>query len=225
MKFLKKYVLPALGVLAALVVSSHYLWKYSGDGEWKKVDEGKGVVVYTQKLPGESLVKIKANMTVATRLSTAVFALRGDEATQDDFDGENFTVIEKNETPDLYMAIYSVDQVMPPPLGTKEIVMMLSYAQDKETGQVVINVQGAPGIVPPKLGVERLTHVNNTFTVTPNGDGTVDWEMIMDADVGIPYFLFNLAMPAQFVEQMAYMQEVIQKEKYRDVELISVAEI
>lgn len=224
MKFLTKYFLPGLAGLFLVVAATHYIWTYSGDGEWKLIEDTDGVKVYTKKNPGDPLLKIKSNMVVDTRLSTAVYALRGDETTSEDFDGEDFRVIEKIETPDMYMGIYSVKQVMPDPLGTKEIVMMLNYAQNKETGAVVINVQGVPGIIPPTPNVERVKRLNNTFNVKPLADGKVHWEMIMDVDIGLPYPLFNLAMPAMFVKEMSSMRDIVKTEKYRNVELVSIVE-
>ena len=219
-----KIILSLFTAIFVIVTISHFVWRASGSNEWKLVKDENGVKVYSLKAPGSTLLKFKADMRVQTRLSSAVFALRGDVSTANDFSGTNFKVIERIETPTLYMATYSVDQVMPPPLGTKEIVMQLHYMQDPETKKVVIHVEAAPGKIPPKK-IWRVKHLNNIFSVTPLGNGEVDWQMIMDVDMGVPYFLFNSVVPDSFVKDFAHMKELLETDKYKNAQLMSVQEI
>jgi hypothetical protein len=224
-KFMRNIVFPIVLVLAVVLASAHFLWKGSGSNEWNLAAEEDGISVWTLKEPGSSLLKMKAGMRVDTSLSSAVFALRGDVSTAEDFTGTNFTVIEQLETPNLYMAYYSVNQVMPSPFGTKEIVMFVNYSQDKKSKKITMNALAAPSRIPQTNEYPRVKHLDNTFNLTPLPNGEIEWEMIMNIDIGIPYFLFNLAMPEEMIKEFKYLRELVKTDKYQQAEMVSVEEL
>ncbi|WP_116812442.1 hypothetical protein [Steroidobacter cummioxidans] len=221
---LRKMFLPTVAALTVVAVFAHFAWKYSGSSEWELKKDENGVRVYTMKTPGSTLLKVKADMQVATSLTSAVFLLRGDESTSDDFGGKDFTVVERIETPQLFMACYSAKHPMPPPFRTKEMVVMLNYAQDKATKKVEINVQAAPGRTPPSPNTSRVTHLNNIFRLTPLPNGLIDWEITLDVDMGLFYPLANLSMPEYLFKDLSYHKTLVLTEKYQAARLISVEE-
>lgn len=223
--FFRRIVVPAVLWLAALLTVAHFVWKYSGSNTWTLVKEEGGVRVWTLKAPGSTLLKIKADMQVKTSLSSAVFLLRGDESTVEDFGGKDFTVMDRVETPDLYFTYYAVKHVMPPPFTTKELVILLNYAQDKQTKEVVINVQAAPTKIAPTPDTSRVTHLNNIFRATPLPGGLVNWEVTLDVDMGIAYPLANLSMPDYLFQDLTKHKKLVLTEKYQRAKLLSVQEL
>lgn len=221
---IRKAFLPTVVTLTVALTIAHFAWKYSGSNEWELKKDENGVKVYTLKTPGSTLLKVKADMQVATSLTSAVFLLRGDESTSDDFGGKDFTVVERIETPKLFMACYSAKHPMPPPFRTKEMVVMLNYAQDKATKKVEINVQAAPGRTPPSPNTSRVTHLNNIFRLTPLANGLIDWEITLDVDMGLLYPLANLSMPEYLFNDLSYHKKLVLTEKYQKARLISVEE-
>lgn len=221
----RRFIFPGIMILTALLMLAHYGWKYSGSNTWKLVKEEGGVRVYTLKAPGSTLLKVKADMRVKTSLSSAVFLLRGDESTVEDFGGKDFTVMDRVETPDLYFAYYAVKHVMPPPFTTKELVILLNYAQDKKSKEVVINVQAAPTRLAPTPDTSRITHLNNIFRATPLPGGEVNWEVTLDVDMGIAYPLANLSMPDYLFEDLTKHKKLVLTEKYQQAKLASVQEL
>lgn len=221
---IRRGLLPTVAILATVAVVAHFAWKYSGSNQWELRRDENGVRVYTMKTPGSTLLKVKADMQVATSLSSAVFLLRGDESTSDDFGGQDFTVVDRIETPQLFMACYSAKHPMPAPFRTKELVVMLNYAQDKRTKQVEINVQAAPGRTPPSPNTSRVTHLNNIFRLTPLPDGRIDWEITLDVDMGLFYPLANLSMPEYLFKDLSYHKDLVLTEKYQKARLISIDE-
>jgi hypothetical protein len=222
---LRRIVLPGIMGLTALLMLAHYGWKYSGSNTWKLVKDEGGVRVYTLKAPGSTLLKVKADMRVKTSLSSAVFLLRGDESTVEDFGGKDFTVMDRVETPDLYFAYYAVKHVMPKPFTTKELVILLNYAQDKKSKEVVINVQAAPTRIAPTPDTSRITHLNNIFRATPLPGGEVNWEVTLDVDMGIAYPLANLSMPDYLFQDLTKHKKLVLTEKYQQAKLASVQEL
>jgi hypothetical protein len=225
LKGFRRIIVPGLMGLTALLVVAHFSWKYSGSNEWKLVKEEGGVRVYTQKSPGSTLLKVKADMRVKTSLSSAVYLLRGGEDTVEDFGGKDFKVMDLVDTPELYHAYYSVKHVMPPPFSTKELVVLLNYAQDKKNKQVVINVQAAPSRIAPSPDAVRITHLNNIFRVTPLPGGEVNWEVTLDVDMGVAYPLANLSMPEYLFQDLTKHKKLVLTEKYQNARMASVQEL
>ena len=224
-KAIRRIVVPGTLGLMALLIVAHFTWKYSGSNEWKLVKEENGVRVFTLKSPGSTLLKVKADMRVKTSLSSAVYLLRGGQKTVEDFGGKDFKEMDVVDTADLYLAYYSVKHVMPPPFSTKELVVLLNYAQDKQSKEVVINVQAAPSKTPPSADAVRITHLNNIFRVTPLPGGEVNWEVILDVDMGVAYPLANLSMPDYLFQDLTKHKKLVLTEKYQNARMASVQEL
>lgn len=221
----RKFFVP--GVLAMIAVASiaHFAWKASGSSQWKLIRDENGIQVFTMKEPGSALLKFRGRTRVKTSLSSSVFLFRGDESTNDDFGGKNFKIFGRIETPSVYLAYFSVEQPMPPPFGTKELVCLLNYAQDQKTKEVLINVQAAPSKTPPTPNTTRVTHLNNMFRLTPLPSGEVEWEITGDVDMGLSYPLANLAMPELIFKGLGDQKRLVLTPKYQKAKLISVQEM
>ena len=222
--FVRKVVVPCILALGFVVPLAHYAWMYSGSNEWRLVRDENGIQIFTLKAPGATLLKCKARMRVKTSLTSAVFLLRGDESTYKDF-GPDLKVIERIETPDVYMAYMAFTQKMPPPFKPKEMVVLLNYAQNKQTKAVEINVQAAPTRLPPTPGTSRVTHLNNIFRLTPISKDEIEWEVDGEVDMGLLYPLANLALPNYLFKDLSRLKNVVLTDKYQKAKLISVQEL
>ncbi|HYD80796.1 MAG TPA: hypothetical protein VEC06_13380 [Paucimonas sp.] len=224
-KAVRKYFVPGMLGLVVMATIAHYAWKASGSNEWKLIKDENGIQIYSLKAPGSTLLKFRAKTRVKTSLASSVFLFRGDESTNDDFGGKNFKVFDRVETPSVYLAYFSVEQPMPPPFGTKELVCLLNYAQDPKTKEVLINVQAAPSKKPPTPNTTRVTHLNNMFRLTPLPNGEVEWEVTGDVDMGLFYPLANVAMPEFLFKGISDQRQLVLKEKYQKAKLVSVQEM
>lgn len=221
---IRKFLLRAALAVAVLAVLAHLVWVRVGDGQWTLIKDEDGIQIYALKDPGATLLKFRGVTRVKTSLTSSVFMYRGDESTNEDFGGQNFRIFDRVETPKMYMAYFSVEQPMPPPFGTKEMVSLLNYAQDPKTGEVLINVQAAPSAKPPTPGTSRITMLNNAFRLTPMGNGEVQWEITGAVDMRLPYLLTNLAMPDLLFKGLSDQRKLVLTEKYQRARLISVRE-
>ncbi len=213
----------ALG-LAVVGLLAHVFWVRSGSGEWELVRDEDGIKIYSRKDPGYALLKFRSVTRVKTSLTSSVFMYRGDPTTAADFGGQNLNIFRKFETPNSYLSYYSVEQPFPPPFGTKEMVSMLNYAQNPKTGEVVINVQAAPSAIPPTPGVSRVTVLNNIFRLTPLKNGEVEWDLMLDADMGLFYPMANLALGDFLFKGTVDQRKLVLTEKYQKARLLSVRE-
>lgn len=221
----RKVFVPGMLGLVALGTIVHFTWKASGSNQWTLARDEGGIQIYTLKQPGSTLLKFRGTTRVKTSLASSVFLFRGDEATNDDFGGKNFKLFERVETASLYMAYFKVEQPMPAPFATRELVCLLNYAQNQKTGEVLINVQAAPSKLAPTPDTTRVTHLNNMFRLTPLPNGEVEWEITGDVDMGLSYPLANLAMPGFMFQGLRDQRKLVLTEKYQKARLASVQEI
>jgi hypothetical protein len=212
-------------LLIAASTAAHFAWKASGSGEWKLVKDDSGIQIHTQKQPGSTLLKIRGKTRVKTSLASSVFLFRGDPSTSDDFGGKNFKLFDRFETPTVYLAYFSVEQPMPAPFTSKELVCLLNYAQDPKSKEVLINVQAAPSRLPPTPNTVRVTHLNNMFRLTPLASGEVEWEVIGDVDMGLFYPLANLVMPHFIFQGLNDQRKLVLEDRYQKARLTSVQEL
>jgi len=221
----RRHFVTGLLLLAAASTAAHLAWRASGSNEWKLVRDESGIRIYTLKEPGTTLLKIRGSTRVKTSLASSVFLFRGDPSTNDDFGGKNFKVFDRIETPAMYLAYFSVEQPMPPPFDSKELVCLLNYAQDPKSKEVLINVQAAPSRLPPTPNTTRVTHLNNMFRLKPLADGEVEWEITGDVDMGLFYPLANLAMPQFIFQGLSDQRKLVMKDRYQQARLVSVQEM
>lgn len=222
-RIVRKVIVPGAAGLGLLLTAAHFIWMYSGSNQWRLVRDENGIQIFTLKAPGSTLIKCKARTRVKTSLSSAVFLFRGDESTYKDF-GPDLKVIERIETPDVYVAYLAFTQKMPPPFRPTEMVVLLNYAQNRQTKAVEINVQAAPTKTPPTPGVSRVTHLNNLFRLTPVSNGEIEWEVDGDVDMGLFYPMANLALPEYLFKDLSRLKKLVLTEKYQKARLISVQE-
>lgn len=213
-----------IAVLAlAAVIVAHVAWKGAGSNEWQLARDENGIQVFTLKTPGQALLKVKARMKLDTSLSSAVALLRDDPFGLESGVSE-IHVIERIETPEVFLSYIAVDHV-PVPLGSRELVALVNYSQDPATRHVEINVQAAPTKAPPNGTTARVKHLNNLIRLIPAADGRLEWEVSSDVDMDVPYPLANVALPRELFDQLSIQRARVLTQKYAQASLVSVREL
>jgi hypothetical protein len=204
-----------VGAVLLALLAGHIIWVSSGSNEWKVVSDKDGIRVATLKTPGYSVFKYKVNMHVDQDLSGVVFYMT-DLHTGADVGATDLRRIEKvSADPVSYVYdTYKLD--LPRPFHQIEVMIVNQYHQDPVTKQVKLDVYAAPNREPLKQGITRLVHLANTWTLTPVASGGVDIESISEMDLGIPYVLANLAMPALVAEEFDKMRQMLKKDRYKN---------
>jgi len=206
---------------ALALTMAHLAWKGAGSNEWQLARDENGIQVFTLKTPGQALLKVKARMKLDTRLSSAVALLRDDPFAVDA--GKEIRVIERIETPEVYLSYIAVEEV-PAPLGSRELVALVNYSQHADK-RVEINVQAAPTKAPPGGTSPRVKHLNNVIQLSPSADGRLEWEVSSDVDMDVPYPLANFALPRELFDQLSRQRARVLTQKYAHAKLVSVREL
>jgi hypothetical protein len=219
-----KYTGLSLGGIFAILLVSHLVWESSGTSDWKVVSDKHGIRVSTMKTPGETFLRYKVDMRVDSRLSDVVFYLSSTTTASDVGAIDDRRIEEVSADPVFYAYdTYKLD--MPSPLGRVEVMMIDQYHQDPRTKVVSLSVLAAPNRLPLDTNVRRIVHLSNNWTLTPREGGGVDIESVAELDLGLPYFLANLAMPSVLDQQFDKMREVLKRDKYRNRTVAYVTEL
>ncbi|WP_257386466.1 START domain-containing protein [Tahibacter caeni] len=192
-----KFLLVTFGVLAGLGVAAHLIWKYSGDGVPQLVVDEDGIKVYKIKKSGSSLYTIKATRVVDTSMDKAVSAML-DGSLENCADWNPNCYVSRVVEPwdaktSSYLQLWT--QKMGSMLKPREFLLRVNFSQDPQTRSATVQFKAEPDKLPPDDCCVRLSHMQSRWQFTPTPDGKVGVELLMDIDVGVPYFLFNAQAP------------------------------
>ncbi len=204
----------ALIALAAVGLIAHFAWRLSGSNEWQLSKDEGGVKLWTLKKPGSNLVLVKSTVRVKASLSGMVRLLEGMSCADAGCYDEK--IIERQQTPPGHYAAYTRFKFDVPGVHTQEYVLFQQRFQDPETRQIRVDLIAAPSRTPRDPCCVRITHLHNTWRLTPQPGGFVDIEFTQDTDTGgLPYPLANLALTEGTFQVMKDMQSLMDKPRYR----------
>lgn len=215
-RFMKTTALVVLGVFITYQLIA-LAWNQSGSNEWQLASEENGIKIWTRKVPGDSLVRVKAEMRTKARVSSVLAILEETEVLDKSIGIETVNVLERKDTPLVHMEYHHYVHNMPQPIGAREFILQTYYAQDPTTHQVELNVLAAPNKLPPVPGLVRVNHLNNIWTMTPLPNGEMALVAIADVDLGgnLPFFVKNAIMPFGFKELFKSIKVMAVNDHYR----------
>lgn len=220
-----RYFAIVLAVLGLVGLAAHLVWTASGSNEWSLVKDEGGVKVWTQKVPGESLVRVKANVQVKSKLAGMMLLLEDLESCVDAYCYDWKRLDQLPSAPGR-SGTYVRFKFDIPGLKTREYVLFAERSQDAATKKVEINVISAANRLPRDACCVRVTHLHNNWKLTPLPNQTVDIEFMQDTDLGgLPYFLTNLALVEGTFEVMRDMQRLMDKDRYRNAQVPDIQEL
>jgi len=217
-----KFGAVALALLFPLLAMVHYLWLVSGTNEWKLTDERNGITIWTQKTPGNPLLKGRARFQVRSTLG-GIIKIVYDRDVHKANNMMKVNFIEAQHAPGYFGVFNKFTQDMPWPFQAREFVLMSEHVQNATTKAIELNALAAPNKVTPSDCCVRIVHLHNRYTVTPRSDGAVDIEFFWDIDLGgaFPYALQNVALPGNLYKAMDDFRTLIAKYKNDTVDYIA----
>src|ERR1041385_1424715 len=206
-KWLRKSI-KILGITCISVVFLYFIagliWRFSGSNQWELAAEKNGVKVYTLKMPGSDILQVKGVMRYRSTLAAAV-----------KLDTTNNTLFEVGATgiADLGgddQAKYSTFRFnMGRRFLPREYVTRTLIYQNPITKTILVQTWATPDKMPPNPCCFRVNELHNSQRITPLGNGEIEWEYVMNQDLGgfVPAFLQNYGR----VKVMAFWMPLIQK--------------
>lgn len=222
-KRLSKILLVVVASLFALYFISRVIWRVSGSNQWELVGEKNGLAVYTLKSPGTDLELVRANLRVRSKLATIVKYMQDPETAK--FYGTAWHGIGTEAGGQVHYNYVRYDY--PFPFKPRDQSLRISAYQNPDNKEVLVWVAAAPDKAPRNDCCIRVTHMSNTWRCTPIGNGQVDIEIIMNmADGGwMPDEFVNWNRTDFAFEALEDLQQVLDKEAYRDAKLDYIKEV
>lgn len=215
-RLLKRIAIVLLRVTVTVIVLlavARFAWRFSGSNQWELVREGKGAKVYALKQPGADLLQLKGTVQVRSTLAGVVSWLQ-DPSTCADIGCKDVRIVEKVSDQINYSAFrYDV----PPPFRSREFVLRQHVHQIPETREVWAEFAAVPDKIPHNSCCLRVTHLLNTWKLTPLDGGIVDVEYTINMNEGgfVPDLLLNMERTKYLFWQLKKMQKYVEQEKYQ----------
>lgn len=218
---LKKYILYGAVSLVFIILAANAIWLRSGSNNWELAIDKDGVKVYTLKSPGSSVVKFKGVTKYKYTLSQMLLSFNDDSYTGEDCGKYMPGCVEYRFLKPWDPKRMSNTQYwrfgLGGPFADREMVLLGTVFQDKETKEVVLENIAVPNEIPPNDCCVRLTHMHNIWRYTPVGNGELQVEYTQDFDLGgfFPDFLLSLGASQVHMTLHTFLPELIEsKEAY-----------
>lgn len=216
-RYLLRGILILFGLLIVAGIVAHLAWKYSGSGQWRKVEERKGVVIYAMKTPGETLEQFKAVWTVNSKLSRFARWATDEKGTsmRREVGLYDLKVLARNGDRQVWTAW---KQPLIKGLKPREFVIKSEFNQDPKTKTLFYTVKAVTDRLPPDDCCVRVELMDNKWTLTPMRNGQIQMEWAINMDIGgtVPYFLQNAVQPQGMLRFAPKVEKLIEMERYRD---------
>ncbi len=224
-KKILKYVRYGALAFAVILLIAHFIWNASGSNQWELVKDENGVKVWNLKTPGSNLVRVKATVRVKSRMAGMVKLLEDLESCVDAYCYDTKVIQQIPSLPGR-SATYVRFKFDIPGLKTREYVLFAEHYQDTGSKILEINVISAPNKLPRDECCVRVTHLHNNWKLTPLKNNEIDIEFMQDTDLGgLPYFFSNIALTEGTYEVMHDMQNLMNKERYRNARVDYIQEL
>lgn len=214
----KARLLIVFGVLCAAALTSHFAWKYSGSDQPKLVIDKDGIKVYSIKTPGSSVLKIMATRRVPTTMDKAVSGMM-DDSLENCADWNSNCFASRAVDPwDPKTASYTQlwVQNVGTPFAPREYLLNTQLSKDPATKAVTVQFKAAPDKLPPDDCCVRVRHMQSRWQFTPAGENQIDVKLLMDIDVEVPYFLFNMEVADSVYATFEDLPRVFNAKRYEN---------
>ncbi|MGD0831532.1 MAG: hypothetical protein ABR907_11345 [Terracidiphilus sp.] len=193
-KSILKLLLFAGLVVGAVITIANWIWTMSGSNRWELIRDENGIKIYALKTPGEAAEKFKGVVNVRSSLTGLVMLM---------YDPTMCTEIgcydPKGIGGDLQVG-YTTFMINPPypfPFQPRQFVARVFIYQDKSSKEVLIQMNPALDRLPPDDRYFRVSDFYNRWRFTPQKDGVVEAEYILDDKFSgfVPNFLERWRRP------------------------------
>lgn len=195
-----KWVMYGAVTLVVVAFLGNLIYQMSGSNRWELEIEKNGAKIYTLKSPGSTITKVKGVVRWRMTLSE-IMAPFFDESIQENcgrwMPGCTEYRFVQSYDPELQNNLTLTRFDFPSPFSPRELVLQGQISQDKETKVMTMENIAVPNAIPQESGYVRVTHHHNVWILTPQENGEVIVEFIMDADMGgfFPDFFSAIAGP------------------------------
>lgn len=221
-----KVLLFGAAFVVVVLIAAHFIWKYSGSGQWKPELDKNGIKVYSMKVSGSTLKQLKGVTRIRATMNGIAAAMTStttEGCRKFDPDCTAGEILEPWNSKDLYYVQY-YRMNLKSPFSPRDLVLKTQLFQDPKSKAVSVHVTSLADRLPRDPCCLRVTHVNNSWRYTPLENGMIEVEFRGDYDFGFPYPLFNRLMPGGVYELLSHVEKIVNDKEYRRAEIAFVKE-
>ncbi|RRS06510.1 hypothetical protein EAG18_21915 [Pseudoalteromonas sp. J010] len=212
---IKKVLLFTLGAVVVSATASHLYWKYSGSGEWELLHVKDGVTVHTLKASGETHLQFKMQGTFTGSLGAIMKVMRDPEAC-DEIGCFDSKIIKTQDYP--RYQYYTFKYAYGSPFDDRQYVVRSEFKQDPITKEIYTDFKAAVDLLPEDDCCVRVTHMHNIWEFKPLGGNQVEVQFTLNEKPNgwVPYFLFNQIHTSTVHQNVEWLQEILDLDKYKN---------
>lgn len=220
---LKKVALFLLAGIFVVSLTSHFIWQYSGSGEWELLHTKDGVTVHRLKEPGDPYLKFKMQGQFHGSLQSIMMVMRDPKACDEVgcFDSE---ILKVDEYP--RYQYYKFKYAYGTPFKDRQYVVRSEFRQDPVTKEIYTDFKSVPDFIPEDNCCVRVQHMHNIWEFKPLDNNVVEVRFTMNEQPGglVPYFIFNEVNQNSIHRNVEWLQEIIDMDKYKNATVDYVQE-
>jgi len=198
------------------------LFSLRAQQEWNLKKDENGIKVYSRSNEHSKYNELRVEMTLQASLSSvAALVLDIGNYPNWSFNTKQTSLLKTVSASELYF--YS-EIHSPWPASNRDLAIHLVVTQDPSSKLMTIHAVEQPNYIPVKDGLVRVPVSDETWTVTPAGNGSIglikiDYRITLDPGAGTPAWLINMFSVKGPYETFSHVKEQLLIPKYRDAKL------
>lgn len=187
--------------------------------EWSLKLDKEGIKVYTKNAENSAFKAVKTTCTIATSLTKLTAVLLDINSSKDwVYATKSCTILKQPSPSELF---YHSEVNIPWPVNNRDFIVRLKVTQDPVTRVVTVDGENKPTYLPENKGVVRIQHCYSKWIITPEANGQVKIEYVLQVDPGgmVPAWLINLFATKGPFESFKSLRLQVKKPAYNHVSL------
>lgn len=193
-------------------------WK-DADLDWTLKRDRDGIRIFLTKVPGSKFRAILSIMEVeASTSQLAALVMDLDNCPNWAAMCKSAEIVEQISAAECY--VHSINDA-PFPVRDRDIVAHVQWSYDKQTGNVSMRSDAAPGRLPKRKGIVRVQYASSEWHFTPQSNGMVLVENYAHVDPtgNVPAWLTNLLIVDSPYQSLKNMRKLLSTGAYSDAEV------
>jgi len=198
---------------------------YAVESDWELQRDRDGIQIYTRSVEGSAYDAVRSVTVLEdVRLSALVALVEDTAACPEWADRCAESYVYKRIAPNESL-IYTHNN-MPFPVKDRDVLAHVTWTQDPNTGEVVMQSRATQGEMEVIKGRLRLTEAEASWRFRPLPSGAVEVtnEAHINPGSALPGWLTNLLLVDTPYSVMQSFSETVQKPKYRDASVSFIEE-
>lgn len=219
---IRRFLKWTLMVVVLIALAAQLTFTFSGSDQWEPMALRDGVQLYQKKTPGENIKQYKAVWKVHSTMSRFVSFAKTEESDLQ----IGYYDMKDTETADPRVVFSTWKQTFPKPFKPREFVVKNEFSQNPVTKELLFTVTAAPERGSSTDCCVRVTKMDNSWRVTPLGNGEMQVEWTSDLDMGgfLPYFMLNGYQPGGMRFFAKNMQGYLDRPKHANAKYAWIQE-